>query len=58
MPQKTVKQDAGDAQQPLFVTQELMPASEMEEPFAAQESTPEVKSEATAEVKRPRRRPK
>ena len=51
MPPKTVKQDSGDAQQPLFVTQELMPADTMDEPFATQETTaeaaPEVKPEAT-----------
>ena len=55
MPPKTVKQDSGDAQQPLFVTQELMPADTMDEPFATQETTaeaaPEVKPEATPEVK-------
>ena len=54
MPPKTVKQDARDAQQPLFVTQELMPAEALDEPFATQETTPEaapeVKPEATAEA--------
>ena len=40
MPQKTVEQGAGNAQQELFVTQELMPADAQADPFATQEAAP------------------
>ena len=41
MPKKTVEQGAGDVQQELFVTQELMPAGEPTEPFVTKDVTPE-----------------
>ncbi len=47
MTPNTVEQDAGNVQQELFVTQELMPADVAAEPFVTQEVTPGVASEGS-----------